>query len=144
MKRACLIILALSAVGLGAHAWAADAPVPLANRLAGHTLSAVTYLPNPPGSRGGGLARIMLQAYLGADGRTLVRVWDASRNAYTAPAERRWNLSGSTLCIDLPSGAVPVCADVHVWGPRIDGVGTHPYAMLTGDLRPGNAILPNR
>jgi hypothetical protein len=30
---------------------------------------------------------------------------------------------------------------VHVWGPRIAGVGVQPsYAMLDGDLKPGNVI----
>jgi hypothetical protein len=33
-----------------------------------------------------------------------------------------------------------MCADVHVWGPRIAGVGAQPYAMLDGDLKPGNVI----
>jgi hypothetical protein len=33
-----------------------------------------------------------------------------------------------------------MCAVVHVWGPRIAGIGTQPYAMLDGDLQPGNVV----
>ena len=123
-------------------AFAADAPAVSIGQLAGNTLSAVAFVPREPGMAGGGeLARIMLQAYLGADGRALVRAWDPSRDAYTAPTERRWSLSGSTFCLDVPMvGPHPVCADVHIWGPRIAGIGVKPYAMLDGDLRPGNAL----
>jgi hypothetical protein len=109
----------------------------LASQLAGNTLSAVAFVPRSPGMPGGGeLARIMLQAYLGTDGRALVRAWDASRAAYTALAERRWSLSGLTFCVDVPlAGPRPICADVH-----IAGVGVKPYAMLDGDLQPGNIL----
>ena len=52
-----------------------------------------------------------------------------------------WSLSGSTFCLELPMGGTqPVCADIHIWGPRIAGVGAKPYAMLDGDLQPGNAL----
>jgi hypothetical protein len=115
----------------------------LGPRLAGHTISVVAFVPRRPGAPGGGqLSRLIVQAYLGPDGRSLVRVWDASRNAYTAPAARPWTLTGSTLCLDVPApGNGPMCADVHVWGPRIAGVGVQPsYAMLDGDLKPGNVI----
>lgn len=117
-----------------------------ASQLAGNTLSAVAFVQRTPGMPGGGeLARIMLQAYLGADGRALVRAWDPGRDAYTVPIERRWTLSGSTFCLDLPiKGANPVCADIHIWGPRIAGVGAKPYAMLDGDLQPGNALGGSR
>ena len=37
-------------------------------------------------------------------------------------------------------GNGPMCADVHVWGPRIAGVAAQPYAMIEGDLKPGNVI----
>jgi hypothetical protein len=81
----------------------------------------------------------MLQAYLEPGGRMVVRQWVASRNSYSAPAQGRWSVSDDRLCIDLPGGP-PLCAKVHVWGPRIAGVGTQPYAMLDGDLQPGNAV----
>ncbi|HVH80655.1 MAG TPA: hypothetical protein VM782_14765 [Stellaceae bacterium] len=126
---------------------AAESPVVSANQLIGNTLSAVAFvrrshdMPDGNGPNGGELARIMLQAYLGAGGRALVRAWDASRNGYTAPMERRWSLTGSTLCVDVPlAGPQPICADIHIWGPRIAGVGVKPYAMFDGDLQPGNAL----
>jgi hypothetical protein len=57
------------------------------------------------------------------------------------PAEQRWSLSGSTFCVEVPlAGPQPICADIHIWGPRIAGTGVKPYAMLDGDLQPGNAI----
>ena len=114
--------------------------------LAGHTLSAVLYLPAPPESHRGGLARLMLQAYLSPDGGAMVRLWDTATDRYSAPVTRHWSLSGSRLCIGLPTGELTgeMCVDVHVWGPRIDGVAADPYRMLVGDLRPGNAIVPRR
>jgi hypothetical protein len=138
--RGALITVALAVFGHAAGA--AESPAPLASQLVGNTLSAVAYVPHAPGLPGGGqLSRIMLQAYLRADGRALVRAWDPTRDAYTAPAERRWSLLGSKFCIDLPIGPPsPVCADIHIWGPRIAGVGVQPYAMLDGDLQPGNAL----
>lgn len=164
MKRASGFLLALlppllpflfgstaqSAEPAASHAAAAAAhvaPGPLAGpalaaRLAGNTMSVVAFVPRRPGAPGGGqLSRLIVQAYLGPDGRSLVRVWDGSRNAYTAPAAYPWKLTGSTLCIEVPApGNGPMCADVHVWGPRIAGVGAQPYAMIEGDLKPGNVI----
>lgn len=114
--------------------------------LAGNTLSAVTWVPRSAATPGGGaLRRFMLQAYLRQDGSALIRVWDPARNAYTRPVERNWTLSGSRLCLDLPApGPGRVCAEVHSWGPRIAGVGTAPYAMLDGDLKPGNTLFGRR
>jgi len=130
-------LVALLLVGAGGEAGAADAPS-LAAQLGGKTLSAVAYVPRPADSGGGSLQRIMLQAYLDADGRALVRQWVAANNRYSAPARTRWSLNDDMLCIELQSA--PLCAKVHIWGPRIAGVGTRPYAMLDGDLQPGNAI----
>jgi hypothetical protein len=141
-----LIGLLVSLSGGGVRpAEPAGAPVPVLpapGQLAGHTLNAVTYFQNPPGSKQGGLARLMVQAYLQPGGRALVRVWDAARDAYSPLAERRWSLDGRTLCLDLPMHQL--CAEVHIWGPRISGAGSHPYAMLDGDLQPGNTITGRR
>ncbi|HZT88524.1 MAG TPA: hypothetical protein VFA12_11180 [Stellaceae bacterium] len=129
-------------------AFSGEAP-PLARLLIGNTLSAVTYVPHPPGAPGGGeLSRIMLQAYLRGDGSAVVRIWDTFADAYTVPVDRPWALNGSTLCLDLPKvpqhGFPPsICADIHIWGPRIAGIGVKPYAMLDGDLQPGNLIARN-
>jgi hypothetical protein len=114
--------------------------------LAGNTLSAVAWVPQSSAIPGGGaLSRFMLQAYLRADGSTLIRIWDAARNAYTRPVERNWTLSGNRLCLDLPApGPGRVCAEVHSWGPRIAGIGTAPYVMLDGDLKPGNTLFGTR
>jgi hypothetical protein len=142
MKRAGHILAALSLVLAAGHATAAEPPAVSAGQLAGSTLSAVAFVARTAGMPGGGeLARIMLQAYLAPGGRAVVRVWDTARDAYTPPAERRWSLSGSTFCLDVPLvGPRPICADIHIWGPRVAGVGAKPYAMLDGDLRPGNAL----
>ena len=137
--RAAAALMLLSLVGPGPAA-AAD-PLPgqpsLAAQLGGKTLSAVAYIKSPPGAAGG-LQRLMLQAYLAPDGSSLVRQWASARNSYSPPLRTRWSLSDDVLCIGLSSG--PLCAKVHVWGPRIAGLGTRPYAMLDGDLQPGNAI----
>jgi hypothetical protein len=135
-------LVALLPLSAGGPVCAADPPPSLAAQLGGKTLSAVAYVARLPSAGGGGLQRIMLQAYLAADGRTLLRQWIGSRNSYSAPVETRWSLSENRLCIDLPGG--PLCARVHIWGPRIAGIGTQPYAMLDGDLRPGNAITGAR
>jgi hypothetical protein len=144
MKRAGNILAALSIALATGSAAAAEPPAVSANQLVGNTLSAKAFVARTPGMPGGGeLTRIMLQAYLAPDGRALVRAWDTTRAAYTAPAERRWSLSGSTFCLDVPLlGPRPICADIHIWGPRIAGVGTKPYAMLDGDLQPGNVLGP--
>jgi len=139
-----LVSVALLAAGAGASA--GEGPRALAGFLAGNTLSAVIWVPRSavaPGS--GALSRFMLQAYLRRDGSALIRVWDAARNVYTQPAERNWTLSDSRLCLDLPTpGPGRICADVHSWGPRIAGIGTRPYVMLDGDLKPGNALFAAR
>ena len=140
-------LAALLALGAGGPACAADPAPSLALQLGGKTLSAVAYVPRPPGAGGGTLQRIMLQAFLASDGKTLVRQWIVSRNLYSAPVATRWSVSDNRLCIDLPATDVPgrkLCADVHVWGPRIAGIGTQPYAMLDGDITPGNAITGTR
>lgn len=142
MHRMGKVLVALWFAVSAGVAGAAEPPPVASSQLVGKTLSAVAFVPRGPGMPGGGeLARIMLQAYLGADGRALVRAWDPGRNAYTPAAERRWSLSGATFCLELPNGpAHPVCADIHIWGPRIAGVGAKPYAMLDGDLQPGNKL----
>jgi hypothetical protein len=147
MKRTANILAALSLALAITSVRAAEPPGVTANQLVGNTLSAVAFVPRPPnmpganGPTGGELLRIMLQAYLGAGGQALVRTWDPSRDAYTVPTQRRWSLTGSTFCVDVPlAGPQPVCADIHIWGPRIAGVGAKPYAMLDGDLQPGNII----
>lgn len=142
MKRLSIIVAGCIAALLAGPSWGAEPAPSLLAQLAGNTLSAVTYSPNPPGSHNGELARVMLQAYLRPDGRALVRLWDAGRGGYTAAVERRWSLEGNKLCLDLPNQRF--CAEVHVWGPRIAGAGAQPYAMLDGDLRPGNAITGTR
>lgn len=146
MKRAVKVFVALWFSAVAGSARAAEPPPVAAGQLAGNTLSAVAFVPRNAGMPGSGeLARIMLQAYLGADGRALVRAWDPGRNAYTALAERRWSLTGSMFCLDLPAaGPRPICADIHIWGPRVAGVGANPYAMLDGDLQPGNALGTRR
>src|SRR5690242_8162642 len=97
--RAWGAIAVLVMLGAGSPTCAADAAPSLAAQLAGKTLSAVAYVPRPPGAGGGNLQRIMLQAYLAADGKTLVRQWIASRNRYSAPVATRWSLTDSRLCI---------------------------------------------
>jgi hypothetical protein len=147
MKRTANILMALLLALATGAARAAEPPSVTASQLVGNTLSAVAFVPRPPnmpganGPTGGELLRIMLQAYLGAGGQALVRAWDPARDAYTVPAARHWSLTGSTFCVDVPLvGPDPVCADIHIWGPRIAGVGAKPYAMLDGDLQPGNII----
>jgi hypothetical protein len=146
MKRTCKVLAVLSSIALGGAAVAAEPPPVTAGQLTGNTLSAVAFVPRNAGMSGGGeLARIMLQAYLGVGGQALVRAWDPARDSYTAPTALRWSLSGSTFCLDLPiRGANPICADIHIWGPRIAGVGAKPYAMLDGDLQPGNMLGASR
>jgi hypothetical protein len=147
MKRTANILAALSLAFATSSTRAAEPPGVTANQLVGNTLSVVAFVPRPPnmpganGPTGGELLRVMVQAYLGPGGRALVRAWDSSRDAYTVPAERHWSLTGSTFCVDVPLvGPEPICADIHIWGPRIAGVGAKPYAMLDGDLQPGNTI----
>jgi len=138
-------VAALALAGLVAmpvaSAGAAGAAPDLAGRLAGNTLSAVAFAARDASRGGGELDRLMFQAYLQPDGNALIRLWDTRLAAYAPAAWRRWSLSGSVLCLELPRVAPPrICADVHVWGPRIAGVGAAPYAMIDGDLKPGNTI----
>jgi hypothetical protein len=140
MTRASGVALALLLTAPPVPAGAAETAV-TADRLAGATLSAVAYVAREAGMPGGGeLARIMLQAYLRPGGQALVRAWDPARNTYTATVERDWSLDGAKFCLGLPAAPRQLCADIHVWGPRIAGIGIRPYAMLDGDLQPGNAL----
>jgi hypothetical protein len=136
MKPALAALFALLTAAAGGVSAAPESAPPGPPVLAGHTLNAFAYVAAPPGSHHGGLDRLMLQAYLGPGGRALVRVWDGTRGVYTAVAERPWSIEGSTLCVGLPAGGPPkLCADVHVWGPRIAGTGIQPYVQLDGDLQ---------
>jgi hypothetical protein len=138
----CAVALAVALGSAGACAKGANGSQRLEDLLAGNTLSAVIWAPRPAAmSTGGALTRFMLQAYLRQDGTASVRVWDAARNAYTTTAERNWTGTGDKFCLDLPNPApARICVEVHTWGPRIAGVGTAPYVMLDGDVRPGNTI----
>jgi hypothetical protein len=143
--RAIAMAALLPAAGIG-HAEAQNAAPAAPRFLVGNTLSAVVYVRRPPSLPGPSeLARFMFEAYLQADGGALVRVWDTARDAYTPPLERRWSLSGSNFCLGLEAPAPRrICADLHVWWPRIAGIGIKPYVMLDGDLRPGNALVAER
>lgn len=140
---AAVLLLALPMAGLGRPAAAQNAVPASPGLLAGNTLSAVIYVRRPPSEPGPSeLARFMFQAYLRASGGALTRVWDTARDAYTRPSERQWTVTGSRFCVGLPAPAPPrICADLHVWGPRIAGMGIKPYVMLDGDLKHGNAIV---
>lgn len=140
--RAIVAAVLLLAAGFGPPAAAQNAAPATPALLAGNTLSAVIYVRRPPSEPGPSeLARFMVQAYLRASGGALVRVWDTARDAYTRPSERQWSVTGSRFCLGLSAPAPPrICADLHVWGPRIAGLGVKPYVMLDGDLKPGNAI----
>ena len=118
----------------------------LADRLGGDTLSAVVYAARPAAQGGDTrLRRYALQAYLRPGGSALVRVWNPARGAYAPAVERSWTLSGDRFCLDAPSpGPGRICADIHIWGQRVAGVGTAPYVMVDGELRPGDAIVPAR
>ena len=140
MRRA--VSLAVAALALLTPAVMAQGGEVLASQLAGRTLNAVAYVAPAPGPVGNNLRRLMLQAYLGPDGRVLARQWVPARDSYGAPTQGHWSISADRLCIDLPAG--PLCAKVHIWGPRIAGIGVDPYAMLDGDLQPGNAITGAR
>jgi hypothetical protein len=137
------VALAAAMVLSGTSTNAVSDPPKLGDLLAGNTLSAVIYVQRSlPPSGASALNRFMLQAYLRRDGSALVRVWDAAHNSYSRPVERKWDLSGNTLCLDAVGlGPGKICAIVHVWGPRIAGVGTTPYVLLDGDLKPGNTAF---
>lgn len=145
---ACLLgsLLFFGAVLDGAGTGLAQAPPVAADLLSGNTLSAVVHIRRGGAVSGGtGLSRLVLQAYLRPGGSASVRVWSAARDGYTAPVERRWTLAGSRLCLGAPPpGPAELCAEIHIWGPRIAGLGTDPYVMLDGDLRPGNTIPATR
>lgn len=148
-RPACLAALAavlLAALGAGPAGAQQNAMPASAGLLAGRTLSAVIYVRRPPSMPGySELARFMFQAYLSAEGGAFVRVWDTAADAYTRPQWRRWSMAGSRFCVGLPAPAPPrICADLHVWGPRIAGIGVKPYAMLDGDIEPGNTLVATR
>src|SRR5438874_643091 len=96
-------VLVLVSLGAASPAGGADPPQILAAQLGDKTLSAVAYVPGPPGA-GGGLQRLVLQAYLAPDGSGLVRQWVIARNNYSPPERTRWSLADDILCIGLPSG----------------------------------------
>ena len=119
---------------------------PLATRLPGNTVSAVLFLPHE-GQTGEALDRVMFQAYLRPDGSALMRRWDGAHDAYTAPADGRWSISGDTLCLAFPDLAGPeICIETHVWGPRIAGntAGSGRFALLDGNIEPGNSLVAAR
>jgi hypothetical protein len=138
------VLLAVSLL-LGAPVGAAaqEAAKPLADALTGNTLSAVLFLPHEA-SGAGSLDRVVFQAFLRPDGSALMRRWQPAQNAYSPVGERHWSVSGNLLCLDFPPNErVPrICVEIHVWGPRIAGNTTGPgqFAMLDGDIEPGNSI----
>jgi hypothetical protein len=134
---ACLL---LGVHGSLAQAAPAESNELSAAALAGRTLSAVAYLSRSADHGGGSLTRLMFQAYLRPDGTALARVWDVAADAYTRPAQSHWTVTGSQLCLAVPTVSPTLCLDVHVWGPRIAGSSITPYAMLDGDLKQGNLI----
>jgi hypothetical protein len=136
----------VAAVLVAPVARAEDAPVALGDRLAGNTVSAVLFMPHEAPRGGGSLDRIMFQAYLRPDGSTLLRRWDSAHDAYTVPAEGRWRVVESTLCLDAQALGPEICIEAHAWGPRIAGStnGTGRFAMLDGDIQPGNALTVTR
>jgi hypothetical protein len=141
--RSAILVAASLHIGVSVCAIAQEAQAPLADALTGNTLSAVLFLPHAAAG-GGSLDRVVFQAYLRADGSALMRRWQPAQNAYSALAERRWSVSGNLLCLDFPPNErVPrTCVEIHVWGPRIAGNSTGPgqFALLDGDIEPGNAI----
>lgn len=142
--RSAILVAAALLYGASLGASAQQTAAPLADALAGNTLSAVLFLPHQAAAGGGSLDRVVFQAYLRADGSALMRRWQPTQNAYSPLAERRWSVSGNLLCLDFPANErVPrICVELHVWGPRIAGNSTGPgqFAMLDGDIEPGNSI----
>ncbi|HUZ74641.1 MAG TPA: hypothetical protein VMU87_16775 [Stellaceae bacterium] len=140
-----IVAAALVAVA-SAHARAQETAPPQADRLAGNTLSGILYLPRE-GAKGETLDRVVFQAFLRGNGTALVRRWVPAEDRYSPPGEQRWSLSGSTLCLDFPPDEnVPrLCIEAHVWGPRIAGnTTTGQFAMLDGDIEPGDTIVSAR
>jgi hypothetical protein len=144
MRRALFAAAGLI-VALGA-AHAQQAAPSLEADLANNTLAADMFLPHERG--GNSLERVMFQAYLRADHTALVRRWDAQHNVYTAPAASHWHVDGSNLCMNFPGldDAGDICIEVHVWGPRIAGntAGSGPFALLDGNIEPGNSLIATR
>jgi hypothetical protein len=144
--RSTAVAIALCVLAAAPAVRAEEAPVPLigkavADRIVGNTVSAVAYLGRSNARGGGSLDRVVFQAFIRQDGSSVVRMWDPARNAYTVPAERRWSMTDNRLCIGVPQPADgQICADVHMWGPRIAGVSQVPYVMLDGDIKEGNRI----
>ena len=139
------LIAALALILALAPASRAEGPVPtLADLLTGNTVSAVLFVPHEAPKGGGSLNRIMFQAFLQPGGTALIRRWDPAHDAYTPTARRRWSVSGANLCLDFPDmGESPLCIEIHAWGPRIAGntTGTGRFAMLDGDIAPGNTLV---
>lgn len=77
MRRTGSAMLLLGALALWASgADAADAPKPLAETLAGNTLSGVLFMPHAAPQGGGSLDRVVFQAFLRSDGSAQMRRWD--------------------------------------------------------------------
>ena len=142
-----LFALTLVAAALAATvARAQETSPPTMERLAGNTVSGILYLPREA-AKGETLDRVVFQAFLRRDGSALIRRWVPARDRYTSAEERRWSLTGSTLCLDFPPDTnVPrLCIETHVWGPRIAGNTTEgQFAMLDANIEPGNTIVAAR
>ena len=138
MRQATLWLTA-AIMSAASAAGAQTAAPPLGAALAGNTVAAVMFLPHEDK-----VDRVMFQAFLRPDGSELVRRWDPSHDAYTAPADGRWTVSGDTLCLQFPGldGDPNICIETHLYGPRIAGntAGTGRFAMLDGNVEPGNSI----
>jgi len=147
---AVLIVGAAFSIARAEEAAPAPAPaaVPLDQALPGNTLAAVIFMPHEAPKGGGSLYRLMVQAFMRQNGTALVRRWDPDHDAYTAPGEGHWTLSGTTLCLDAQTlGPVPrLCFEVHMWGTRIAGntLGGDHFAMIDGDIEAGNSIVAAR
>jgi hypothetical protein len=143
--RAAAAFLALAPAIAFAQMPAPDT-TPLSQRLPGNTVSAVLFLPQE-GKTGETLDRVVFQAYFRPGGGALMRRWDGARDAYTTPADGRWSISGDTLCLSFPDLAGPeICVETHTWGPRIAGntAGPGRFALLDGNIEPGNSIIASR
>jgi hypothetical protein len=148
------LLAALPVLLLATAAMAQDAPppfgppdaTPLSARLPGNTVSGVMFLPYE-GKTKEQLDRMMFQAFLRPGGGALMRRWDGARDAYTAPADGTWRISGDTLCLTFPDLPGPeICVEAHTWGPRIAGNAAGPgrFALLDGKIEPGNSLVAAR
>jgi len=140
-----MLTAALAALVLAPVARAQDGDA-LSARLPGNTVSAILFLPHE-GAAGEVLDRVMFQAYLRTDGSALMRRWDGAHDAYTAPADGHWRVTGDTLCLAFPDMPGPeICIETHVWGPRIAGntAGPGRFALLDGNIEPGNSLVATR